>query len=63
MAKYDSLRKLQRNAWLHEFALAHPNMSMEEIGEIFGLTRQRVWQILRAGRGGAGGRKPGPQEE
>lgn len=47
MAKYDSLRKLQRNKELVEYAEAHPEQTLEEIGAAFGgLTHQRVSKLL-----------------
>ena len=46
MARYDSLRKADAGmvAAYHE---AHPELSHKEIGEKFGISRQRVSQILR----------------
>ena len=50
MAKYDSLRKQARNRLLVGFAEANPDLSHREIGDIFGLTKQRVGYILRRER-------------
>jgi DNA-directed RNA polymerase specialized sigma subunit len=45
--KYDSMRKLKRNERLIRFAKGNPDMSLQEIGEMFGISRQRVWQIIQ----------------
>ena len=49
MAKYDSLRKLKRNEMLVEFAKAHPELSLKEIGERFNIDPSRVWRIIHRG--------------
>ncbi|MDD5510509.1 MAG: hypothetical protein PHI12_06860 [Dehalococcoidales bacterium] len=47
MAKYDGLRKLDRNKALIEYADAHPELSLKEIGQAFNnLSPSRVWRIL-----------------
>ncbi|KKL04652.1 hypothetical protein LCGC14_2613930 [marine sediment metagenome] len=46
MARYDSLRKLSRNKALKEYAQKNPDMSMKEIGHVFGISESRVWRIL-----------------
>jgi len=46
MAKYDSLRKLERNQMLKDYALIHPELSLKELGKPFGITESRVWRIL-----------------
>ena len=46
MAKYDSLRKLERNQMLKDYALAHPELSLKELSKPFGITESRVWRIL-----------------
>ena len=45
--KYDVKRKLERNQRLVDYFEANPDLSFEEIGERFGLSRQRAWAILR----------------
>ena len=58
MAKYDSLRKLERNKMLKDYALAHPELSLKELGKPFGITESRVWRILHGNnkkKGGTGG--------
>ncbi len=50
MAKYDSLRKLQRDQLLIDFTKQHPELSMEEIGAAFNISRQRVSEILSKAR-------------
>jgi len=47
MAKYDGLRKLERNRLLVEYAKTHPDLSMKEIGIIYGIGESRVSKILK----------------
>lgn len=47
MAKYDSVRKINRDLLLIEQHNKHPELSYEELGQIFGITKQRVHQILK----------------
>ncbi|MBA7589724.1 hypothetical protein ES708_31813 [subsurface metagenome] len=51
MAKYDNLRKLERNAMLREYTKAHPELSLKEIGRAFNISESRVWRILRSNKG------------
>jgi len=46
MSKYDSGRKLARNKMLLEYRRANPELSLQEIGDAFGISRQRVSQII-----------------
>jgi plasmid maintenance system antidote protein VapI len=46
MARYDPLRKLARNEQLREYAKAHPELSMREVGEAFGVTASRAHRII-----------------
>jgi len=46
MAKYDGLRKLERNRLIKEYRQANPYLSLKEIGEVFGISESRVWRIL-----------------
>ena len=50
MAKYDTMRKLERNQALREYAASHPDASLKEIGEIFNIDPSRVWRILHNNR-------------
>ena len=52
MARYDSLRKLHRNRLIVAARKEHPEYSLAEIAEIFGVTRQRVWQIIQQEKNG-----------
>ena len=52
MAKYDSLRKLDRNKRLKLFAEAHPEISYKEIGEMYGISESRAWRIIKETKGG-----------
>jgi biotin operon repressor len=47
MAKYDSLRKTDRDRALGEFADLHPTLSQKEVGKVFNISRQRVGKILK----------------
>ena len=51
MAKYDTMRKLERNAMLREYAKAHPELSLKEIGRAFNISESRVWRILHGNKG------------
>jgi len=46
MARYDSLRKIERNKALREFKLNHPDLSYKEIGVVFGVSESRAWVII-----------------
>ena len=48
MAKYDTLRKLERNKMLGEYARLHPELSLAEIGRAFNITPSRVCRILNS---------------
>jgi len=48
MAKYDSIRKLNRNRMLREYAEAHPELSCKEIGQVFNISGSRAWRIINA---------------
>jgi DNA-directed RNA polymerase specialized sigma subunit len=47
MARYDGLRKLNRNRELVEYAKAHPELAMREIGELYNISESRVSRILK----------------
>ena len=49
VAKWDSMRKLKRNKELRQCAQRNPDWSLKEIAQVFGISRQRVWQILEVG--------------
>lgn len=48
MAKYDSMRKLERNRVLYEYHLSHPELSLREVGRAFNITGERVRKIIQA---------------
>ena len=49
MARYDPLRKLERNLAIVQYVKERPDLSLREIGEIFGgLSPQLIWKICRA---------------
>lgn len=50
VAKYDSLRKLERNQMLQEYADAHPELSLKEIGRTFNISEGRVCRILQGNK-------------
>jgi len=45
MARYDSLRKLERNRLLTEYRKNNPSLSLKEIGEVMSISESRVSQI------------------
>jgi len=45
MAKWDRLRKSERNRLLVEYHEKHPEMSWREIGELFNISGQRAWEL------------------
>jgi hypothetical protein len=45
MAKHDKKRKIQRNQTLVKYKDENPDLSWEEVGEVFGVSRQRAWLI------------------
>jgi len=48
MPKYDSLRKNPRNLLILKYHQDHPDLSLDEIGQVFGgISRQRVCQIIK----------------
>lgn len=50
MAKYDTLRKLDRNKMLREYAKSHQELSLNEIGQRFNISASRVWRILHCNK-------------
>jgi hypothetical protein len=49
MARYDPLRKLERNLAIVRYREEHPELALREVGEIFGgLSPQHVWKICHA---------------
>ncbi len=47
--KYETITKTKRNQAIIEYSKNHPELSLDEIGKMFMLTRQRVHQILKRG--------------
>jgi DNA-directed RNA polymerase specialized sigma subunit len=47
MAKYNNLRKTDRDVQLIRFYNDHPQMSEAEVGRHFGISHARVSQILK----------------
>ena len=52
MAKYDSLRKLERNKTLKKYQEENPDLSLKEIGKVFNICESRVWRILNGNKKG-----------
>ena len=47
MAKYDSMRKLERNRLMLQYREEHPEMSWQEIGDAFNVSAQRAYEIVK----------------
>ncbi len=47
MERWDSLRKTGRNLALERYAAENPNASLQEIGRNFGISKQRVHELLK----------------
>jgi DNA-directed RNA polymerase specialized sigma subunit len=45
MARFDKTRKLERNAQLIQYIKDHPELSMNEVGEVFHISRTRIYQL------------------
>ena len=50
MARYDSMRKLERNRAVREYRAAHPELSYAEIGKVFQIDQARVWRLCHNGK-------------
>ena len=53
------MRKDKRNNLIVEYRHSHPDLSLQEIADVFSISRQRVWAILK----GAAGDNEAEQEE
>lgn len=58
MAKYDGMRKLERNRLIMEYRKEHPEMSLGEIGGLFNISPQRVSKIIKASQQPAEAKQP-----
>lgn len=47
---YAKLRKTERNRMLVQFVEEHPNLTLEEIGRVFNISKQRVSELLKIER-------------
>ena len=54
MARYDSIRKIERNNALCEYVINHPTLSMREIGLVFNISTSRVSKILKKSKSKCG---------
>ena len=50
--KYQTNTKWQRNRDIVEYKKAHPELSIKEIGKVFGISTARVFQILNRAQNG-----------
>ncbi len=46
--RYDSLRKIARNQQLIKYRKENPGLSLKEVGQAFGISHVRVYQILKS---------------
>ena len=45
--KYESNTKTARNQAVREYHIAHPEASLKEVGEMFGISHARVSQLIK----------------
>jgi len=45
--RYDNLRKLERNKLLKEYKDTNPGLSFREVGNVFGISKQRALKIYK----------------
>jgi len=50
MPKYDSMRKTQRNEKIRQLRQLRTELSLREIGALFGISPQRVYQIVKGNK-------------
>jgi len=48
--KHDSARKLERNKLVYQYWLEHRELSLKEIGELFGVSGTRIHYIVKKQR-------------
>jgi len=47
--KYESITKTKRNQQVIKYRKDNPLESLEEVGKVFGITKQRVHQLCKRG--------------
>lgn len=52
MAEITELRKSERDEVLRAYCTEHPKITLAVVGKIFGISKQRVHQVLKARGGG-----------
>ena len=45
--RYDSIRKTARNQQVVKYREENPGLSLKEIGQVFGISHVRIYQILK----------------
>jgi len=51
--KYKEFNRIERNKSLIKYRKRHPELSLDEIGQKFGISKQRVSQILHKNDNGS----------
>jgi len=44
--RFEKRKKTERNKLLREYHQSHPELALQEIGRVFSISKQRVWDIV-----------------